>query len=804
MTAQSFRIHTNDIAQNLLGEGNAVVNAGMFGGISATRTPGEAQGFEDAFLDIGLTHIRWPGGTLAERGVIHPGGNITFANQRESPAPFNDDGLPLAYSFDYPELLHPDLLMDDDGDPTGMLGLSDQLAFAVEQNASMSIISPTLRYRDDPGQGREELYDFLVALFVDGEWNDGILPDEMIIDIGNENYETQAIVRALISQLGAVQDFRDDYPDVDFLVAVQAGRAGPEATADALAFSESIGTLPEQGLRGEIDLVRMHQLRQGHFAHTNFENGGKAESLQALIDAINANRELTGATDRSEVGVYISAWSTTARDIDPDLELAMPNAGATLSLFSGFAELGVDYAAVWGLAIDNVASAPISSFPDPETGAQVLTPNGEVLRQMAEILPGMSLIDHPDLDAGRNVPVNLYPYVDSTKAVLFFSANELPEDEWTVTGELTDFGDISNAWAESIYVEDGVSGVPIIGAPGVTVDGSQFAFTMSSDFEVVRLVLTRGDPGHDPAWMQAAPGVGEELRGGSGNNLLIGNSGNDTLIGGAGDDTLISGSGNNLLQGGDGDDLLALGSGTNTGWGGDGADLFVVDPAGSNVIADFAARDGDQITFGGRYESVKEIEENLSKIDHSGSGAKQDLLIQHPGQGATVILGGAEQLDEILASIITGDAGQELFDVYLAEADPAETVDVPDNADLPWRTASQESQEAASDDEDDEDAQQDREATGASASCFVATAAYGDPIHSDVVCLRLWRDAVLTETPAGRAFVAFYWIVGPHLARLVRPGSPIGRGVRWLIARIVRYLTRNLEQGILIRSARSS
>ncbi len=71
------------------------------------------------------------------------------------------------------------------------------------------------------------------------------------------------------------------------------------------------------------------------------------------------------------------------------------------------------------------------------------------------------------------------------------------------------------------------------------------------------------------------------MRGGAGNDVLVGASGPDKLIGGAGDDRLIGwsgddqlygGSGDDKLVGGPGDDLLVGGSGMNTLAGGSGND----------------------------------------------------------------------------------------------------------------------------------------------------------------------------------------------------------------------------------------
>jgi Ca2+-binding RTX toxin-like protein len=75
----------------------------------------------------------------------------------------------------------------------------------------------------------------------------------------------------------------------------------------------------------------------------------------------------------------------------------------------------------------------------------------------------------------------------------------------------------------------------------------------------------------------------ENLTGGSGNDVLIGNGannmfnggpGNDTLTGLAGSDSLTGGLGNDALSGGDGDDYLLVEGGTNTADGGAGNDTI--------------------------------------------------------------------------------------------------------------------------------------------------------------------------------------------------------------------------------------
>jgi hypothetical protein len=74
------------------------------------------------------------------------------------------------------------------------------------------------------------------------------------------------------------------------------------------------------------------------------------------------------------------------------------------------------------------------------------------------------------------------------------------------------------------------------------------------------------------------------------------------------------------------------------------------------------------------------------------------------------------------------------------------------------------------------------------ATCFVATAAYGDPDHEDVVFLRQYRNNTLKKTVLGRAFIATYWKVGPVLAKPVKANAGLQRIIRRLLGSVVVWL----------------
>jgi hypothetical protein len=82
---------------------------------------------------------------------------------------------------------------------------------------------------------------------------------------------------------------------------------------------------------------------------------------------------------------------------------------------------------------------------------------------------------------------------------------------------------------------------------------------------------------------------------------------------------------------------------------------------------------------------------------------------------------------------------------------------------------------------------------GAGGLCFVATAAFGDSDHPDVVFLRRFRDETLSRRKMGRGFIATYARFGPGLAKLVMKWQPLRRVSRSVIAALVAGLRNRLN-----------
>lgn len=543
--------------------------------------------------------------------------------------------------------------------------------------------------------------------------------------------------------------------------------------------------------------------------------------------AETADRAALGITDAREVEIYISAWSTSPRDVDPELVSDLPSAGAALSFLTGTMEMGADFGAAWGIGMASpTANQAVLLWHERETHINRLTPKGELFRQMAEILPGMKLVEHGGMDAGRSWPANIQVFSDDAKVVMFIAANDLPSENYVVEVNLLGVGALSNVWAESISVENGISGAPVLTHPQVAVGDERVAVVMSRDYEIIRIVANREDTGVDPVWMLADPdgdsllgALGDDhlrgregddtLRGGAGDDRIHGRSGHDMLYGDAGNDSLFGGEGDDCLYGGGGDDSLFGGMGANRllggagndrlqsgegsgNWldGGLGADAFIVDPRGETVLAYFDAPAGDLLGFGGLYGSAEDFTSAISAMDHAGSGEARDMAISHAGMGTTVILGGMLQQDAILSALLDlPDVAAAHPEVENRLLDPIEPAQLPPGAEAPLSSDAllrdlpmvdrDPAENPEDDDGEDEEDEQREDASGG--GCFVATAAWGDRLHPDVVLLRRWRDRVLVRWRAGRVFIRLYWIVGPRLARHVRPDRLSGRIARGFI-----------------------
>jgi hypothetical protein len=78
--------------------------------------------------------------------------------------------------------------------------------------------------------------------------------------------------------------------------------------------------------------------------------------------------------------------------------------------------------------------------------------------------------------------------------------------------------------------------------------------------------------------------------------------------------------------------------------------------------------------------------------------------------------------------------------------------------------------------------------------CFIATAAYGTPLHEDINVLRDFRDEYLMPYPAGRTFVKIYYSSSPPLADLIRGNAWLRTAVREGLVKPLVAITRRVVE----------
>ena len=74
------------------------------------------------------------------------------------------------------------------------------------------------------------------------------------------------------------------------------------------------------------------------------------------------------------------------------------------------------------------------------------------------------------------------------------------------------------------------------------------------------------------------------------------------------------------------------------------------------------------------------------------------------------------------------------------------------------------------------------------ATCFVASVAYDDPNHPDVMFLRSYRENVLRNSKIGQTFITWYWKNGPKLAIVIAKSTFLRKAAKLLVSGLVKLL----------------
>jgi uncharacterized repeat protein (TIGR01451 family) len=91
--------------------------------------------------------------------------------------------------------------------------------------------------------------------------------------------------------------------------------------------------------------------------------------------------------------------------------------------------------------------------------------------------------------------------------------------------------------------------------------------------------------------------------------------------------------------------------------------------------------------------------------------------------------------------------------------------------------------------------------SGATVTCFIATAAYGSPLEPHVVALRQFRDRYLQHTALGRAFIRYYYRYSPPLAAIIAERPALRSATRAVLTPLVLAIVHPLWASLLLATA---
>ncbi|WP_132953439.1 hypothetical protein, partial [Rhodovulum bhavnagarense] len=378
-------------------------------------------GFEEQSALMGVTHVRWPGGTLSELQEDVYG--LTVDGIFDGTKLYNED----------PGRVRPDL--------------SDMLSSVNENGQSFSMIIPTFRYADDIEQGQADLEAFLTDL-LGGSY--GALPDDFTIEIGNEYPTSPAfsadpglygqVASALVETAASViNDPVLNPAGHDINIAVQMGYDHGDDAAIRDAFS--------QEALAEVDTLVVHSLPIGLQNLNRIETGADPEdegetvfeSTADYVAAWSAAIEEAGGTGDPEL--YLSAWTVggsgmSAEGLDLEYhDYGLAGASTALELFTGFTSIGADAAAAWGVDVDN-----LNHFVNDENGEIQLSPTGAIVQMMSQSLVGAQPVG-AFTPASRDDPLMTHAFRTDNELILYVTANEVGPDGLTTTLDFSAAGE---------------------------------------------------------------------------------------------------------------------------------------------------------------------------------------------------------------------------------------------------------------------------------------------------------------------------------------------------------------------------
>ena len=665
----------------------------VIGNLNAVTLGSEREdSFSDAISYLGVTAIRWPGGSEAER------------------------------DFDW----------RSDASSTHTLDVSDlrtAIDYCAENGLNFSFTFPTSEFK---GMSDNELNDLdeQISTFIVDELIAYADQKNVIIDsikIGNE-YDLNGLSAAEYGQIASrlsliIGESLDQYGSSHIgwgepKLVVESGRIWLQESGSGLFFGDRDhnGLMDAQEIKeafdtieaGYVDAVDIHSLTL--FLSSNRDYFGQGPYSNANLNTIYRSLNSFWDDTFQDVELHTLAWQYPwQRDIDgPQGPGGVEDHGgsALVNASLGFMQYyemslgGVDYAVSW-LASGWGGASPTLFHNEPRAG-------GELFRLMQENISGLRAIEFDQdptvFQNGDGIEdVVFRAFEQEGKVVLYIGNLETESQTITIDDVLPflegvdGFGGFLNLnttenlhiWGSRLGVDgdpNNYSSMPVIDIYnhidlfGASKGFGALEFELGA-YEIMQLTFTSRNhdlveiSGHDgndtligSTWNDELFGMGgdDTIYGGTGNDAIYGDSGNDELRGDAGNDNIsgglgadlvIGGTGNDVISGGaygdemfggDGFDFINGGFGNDRLNGGEGGDKFFhlgIADHGSDWIQDYNSVEGDVLLWGGGNATASDFLVQHAFTDNAGDASVEEIFITHIPTGNLLwaLVDGGEQ-----------------------------------------------------------------------------------------------------------------------------------------------------------------
>ncbi|WP_406736357.1 hypothetical protein [Thioclava sp. GXIMD4215] len=481
-----------------------IVSDDMFGGnllanrddISTTST------YSDLISDLGVTSLRYPGGSLTEYYFdINDPDQTTIAD--------------LTGNF------------NGDTSEKDFVALSDFMSFSAERGISVTIVIPTRTYLttgvDENGDRFADIDEEVLRSFiqdvVSGEYGEASID---AFELGNEYWgsgEMSSVEYGRVaSEMASIIDDElaslslsiEDAEKIKILV--QSGHNwGDAKLSDEYTDMTSTEVISELNDSYGLDLDSKALYSDGTVNWTYVSNKlvlsefseNELEAVDGItphlytsdsefedeVSYITNQIDRTWGEEKPGIQIYVTEWNqnTSGYGLDRDEDYGLWQGQEILETFEEMVAAGVDGADIWPL-LQNTANALSQGFE-----YETLTPAGEVFSLMAESLPGKALVETSD-DQDHS---DLYFYYGNDEAVMFIAADEDQtisldlSDIMTEIGSVTavkvgvsDQSEVGSSRAETVLTEFGNDDL---------VDGSSLKFDLQAG-EVMQISIVDFEP----------------------------------------------------------------------------------------------------------------------------------------------------------------------------------------------------------------------------------------------------------------------------------------------------------------------